>query len=289
MIDRSSDGRPTTDLRTCFVHGGRHLGSASIRGVQIAEALGCAEVPLKQFTAATAADYATVVYVKRMPAVEVMREVRRGGTRQLFDVLDNYGSWHLRSRLALLDGFIGASFTQTVALEKRHGLPAAFLPHHHCNFSESRIEPGRTPPTLGYVGDRHHWPATKWVTRSFPQYPVVVDMEHRNLHASYSGIDIGFAYRADPRKRSYNSAIKLVNYMSFGIPAVMTPESAYTEVARHGTHALFAQSKSEFGMLLGRLAKEPALRADLGAAAYEAARPYHIRHVAVLYRSYLES
>lgn len=276
-------------LKTCFVHAGVHLGSAAIRGHQIARALGCDTFPVREFTREQARGYEVVVYVKRMPAVREMEAIRRSGVRQIFDVLDNYGSWNLRRRLPYLDGFIAASLTQAVYLEARYGIRAAELPHHHCNFDERRIPAGRTPPTLGYVGDRHHWPATRWVTKRFREYPTVVDLKHRDLVETYSGIDIGFAYRTDPQKRSFNSAIKLLNYMSFGIPAVMTPESAYTEVARHGEHCLFAAGRGEFAILLAHLINDPEMRLRMGEAAFEAARPFHIRHVAERYRAYLGS
>jgi hypothetical protein len=276
-------------VKTCFVHAGLHLGSAKIRGDQIARELGCDTFLVKEFTPDQARGYDVVVYVKRLPAARVMEAIRRSGVKQVVDVLDNYSSWKLRLRLKHIDAFIAASLTQAVYLEWRYEKRAVELPHHHCNFEEQRIPAGRTPPTLGYVGDRHYWPASRWVEKRFREYPLVVDLLHHDLQDTFRAIDVGFAYRADARKRSFNSAIKLINYMSYGIASVMVPESAYTAVARHGVHCLFAHTQAEFGLLLARLAADPEMRLRLGDAAYEAARPYHIRHVAEQYREFLGS
>lgn len=52
---------------------------------------------------------------------------------------------------------------------------------------------------------------------------------------------------------------------------------------------LYAHSKAEYAMLLQHLAGDPALRRRIGDAAYEAARPFHITHVAQRYRDFLGS
>lgn len=272
--------------RTCFViHAPRRSGL--IRGVQIAAELGAETRRLGEFSPEEARGYQAVVWVKELPPVAQMEAVRRLGVRQAIDVVDNFEWSRLARRVEFADALIAANLTHRIALEERFGRPTVALPHHHCNPAEERIAPGRTPPTLGYIGRKDDWWVNWWVTRRL-DLPLVRDFKHRELRARYLSIDIGFAFRSDRQKRSYNSAVKLVNYMSYGIPAVVTPESGYLEVARHGQECLFAQSRGEFSLLLSHLAADPGLRSLLGEAAYEAARPFHIRRVAERYRRFLE-
>ena len=278
----------TRTPKTCFVYKVGHLGSARIRGIQVAKALGCNSFLLKEFTLEQAAAHEVVVYVKRMPAPSLMKAIRRRGIIQVVDPLDDYNDWRMRRRVRYIDALIGASLTHAVHLERKWKRPTTELPHHHCNFDERRIPPARLPPTLGYVGGKLHWPETRSVLKKF-SYPTVVDLEHRNLVDSYMAIDVGLGFRKHAQKTSFNSPIKLLNYMSFGIPAVVTPESGYLEVARHGEHCLFAQTKAEYRMLLARLAEDLPLRQKLGDAAWEAARPFHMRCVAERYHTFLRS
>jgi hypothetical protein len=278
-------------VRTLFVYERTGLGSAEIRGRQIAAALGADACRFTELDPARAGGYDVVVYVKRMPPPETVEAVRRGGARQVADPLDNY-KWRKVVRVAdVMDAFIGANHTHAALLESRFGRPAVRLPHHHCNFDELRITDGRTPATVGYVGDSDHWPQTRRSLRG-TDHPLVslLDGETREqLVEAYLGIDIGVGYRKNPDKARYNSAVKLVNFMSFGIPAVLSAETGYLEVGLHGSTCLFARDAAEVRLLVNRLARDPVWRRELGAAAVEAARPYHIRAVAGQYRSFLES
>lgn len=271
--------------RTAFVC--KPIGAGQIRGVQIAAALGCDVVPIGEgLTPDAVRDYDVLVYAKELPPTELMRAVHRRGARQILDVVDNY-RWRKLARCApFADALIGANLTHAVELRRRFGRPAVEIPHHHCNLEELRIPPGRTPPTLGYVGRKEEWRISARAVRKLP-YPLVSDLAHRELVATYLRIDIGFAFRKDPLKRSFNSAVKLLNYLSFGIPAVVAPESGFLEVARHGEECLFAQTPAELAMLIEHLAADPELRRRMGEAAFEAGRPFHIRCVAERYRALL--
>ncbi|MEJ2217687.1 MAG: hypothetical protein P8099_13840 [Gemmatimonadota bacterium] len=160
----------------------------------------------------------------------------------------------------------------------------------HCNFEEARI-PERSPATLGYVGDSDHWPQTRKALRNTEHRLVsLLDGETREqLVQTYLGIDIGVGFRRHSDKARYNSAVKLANFMSFGIPAVMSVETGYLEVGLHGTTCLFARDAGEMRLLVNRLVRDPVWRAEMGAAAFEAAGAYHIRNVAAQYRSFLEA
>ncbi|HKJ93484.1 MAG TPA: hypothetical protein VJ957_09955 [Longimicrobiales bacterium] len=278
-------------VRVLFVYERIGLGSAEIRGRQIAAALGADACRFTELEPTRTGGYDVVVYVKRVPPRAVMEAVRRTGPRQVLDLLDNF-KWRKVRRVAdLVDAFIGANHTHAALLESRFGRPAVRIPHHHCNFDDARVPADREPPTLGYVGDSDHWPETRKSLRGTPHRLVsLLDGETRQqLVDAYRRIDIGVSYRKNPDKARYNSAVKLVNFMSFGIPAVLSVETGYLEVGLHGRTCLFARDAPEVRLLVDRLARDPVWRREMGMAAVEAARPYHVRAVAELYRSFLES
>ena len=145
------------------------------------------------------------------------------------------------------------------------------------------------PPTLAFVGNPKHWRQNQRIVAGLA-YPVLSNPRYatrEELVELYLRADIGFAWRVEAAKRSFNSAVKLVNYRSFGIPAVLGQETGYLQVARHGEECLFAQTPRETRMLLDYLARDPDLRRRMGDAAFEAARPFHIREIVERYRSLL--
>lgn len=277
--------------KTCFVYKTAGIGSAEVRGVQVAAALGCDVMRLKHFTPDHAARYDAIVYVKWLPPPATMEAVRRRGVLQVVDALDNYSRWQFRRRAEWIDAFIASNFTHAVHLERAFGRPAVEIPHHHCNFEERRIPAGRTPPALAFVGNPKHWRQNRRMVAGL-RYPLLSSPRYatrEELVEIYLQADIGFAWRSEASKRSFNSAVKLVNYMSFGIPAVLGQETGYLQVARHGEECLFAQTLGEARMLLDHLARDADLRRRMGEAAFEAARPFHIRRVVERYRSLLST
>ncbi|HET9984611.1 MAG TPA: hypothetical protein VFQ38_13525 [Longimicrobiales bacterium] len=279
--------------RTLFVYKVSGMDTAEIRGRQIARELGCDTMRLRELTPETAARYDVVVYVKRPAERRVLEEIRRRGVRQVLDPLDNYG-WREIGRAARhLDAFIGANLTHAVHLRRRFGLPAAEIPHHHCNFDELRI-PRRTPPTLGFISTPDHWPMNRRLAER-TGYPAVSNVSRKGergferLVEAYLSVDVGFVYRMRPEKMRFNCANKLTNYMSFGIPSVLTPESGFLEYGRHGETVLYAHTKEDFVDLLRWLAADTDLRMRMSDACYDAARPFHISRIAERYREFLAS
>jgi glycosyltransferase involved in cell wall biosynthesis len=116
---------------------------------------------------------------------------------------------------------------------------------------------------------------------------ILTDFDYHDLGTSFLGTDIGFAYRKDEDKASFNSSLRVLNFMSFGIPSVLTPESAFLEVANHGEHCLFAHSKEDFLMSLHYPMGNHELRRKISENAYQKAQDYHISRVADIYRRYL--
>lgn len=279
--------------KTLFVYKRGGIDTAEIRGKQIAERLGCDAVSMRHFDVSVACRYDVVIYVKRLPGANDLAQIRRSGVRQVLDVLDNYSAWALVGKAQFLDSFIAANLTQQVHLAARYGIPAVEIPHHHCNFDSIRI-PFRTRPKLGFISTA----ATRRINEQLARktgLELVTNVSRkgedgfRKLIDDYRSIDIGFAYRMDPSKLRFNCANKLTNFMSFGIPSVLTPESGYLEYARHGETALFAHDKRDFVDLLKWLAEDDTLRLRMGDAAFEAAKPFHIDNIKLRYREFVAS
>ncbi|HYW09705.1 MAG TPA: glycosyltransferase [Longimicrobium sp.] len=280
-------------LKTAFVYKRGGVDTAEIRGRQMATALGCDLVRLADLTPEVGARYEALIYVKIPAAASVMDEIGRRGVRQFVDVLDNYGWRSLRRVAPFVDTFVGANLTHAVYLAKLTGRAAVELEHHHCNFDELRIPHGRGP-TLGFIAGQKQWPMNRRIVGRLG-YPVVHNGVRKgegafaSLIDAYMATDVGFAYRMESNKLRFNCANKLTNYMSFGIPSVLTPEGGYLEFARHGETCFYAHNKEDFALLVQHLARDPELRRRMGDAAYEAARPFHISRIAERYRDFLGS
>ena len=298
--------------RTLFVYKRGGIDTAEIRGKQISARLGCDAVPVGELTAEMGERYDVVIYVKHLPPKETMRQLRDGGTKQVLDVLDNYWGWTLppnarrilttlrvhrldrgREDVEFLDTLIAANLTQKVYLEATYGLPSVELPHHHCNFDELRI-PHRDKPVVGYIANWRHLKANARLAERAGLE--LVSNVKRNGSGGFPGLietylatDIGIAYRWEIDKMRFNCANKLTNFMSFGIPAVMTPESGHLECGRHGETVLYAYDEEDFVNFLKWLASDSRLRKRMGDACYEAAKPFHIDRIASLYADFLNA
>jgi glycosyltransferase involved in cell wall biosynthesis len=177
--------------------------------------------------------------------------------------------------------------THQAFLAQHFSVPVLAIPHHHANFNQVRITVRPGPAlTLGYVGHKDHWPASRFITKL--GYPVTTDFEFRDLERTFLDIDIGIALRKDRAKTLFNSSLKLLNFMSFGIPCVVSPELSYLEVARHGAECLYAQDEEDGRTMLKYLAGNDELRRKISDQAFSRARDFHISKIAVHYTDYLK-
>ena len=90
------------------------------------------------------------VYVKKLPPVRLMQQIRDAGVLQIVDPLDNYRWREVRRCVPFTDHFLAANQTHRAYLMREFGVPAVVIPHHHCNPDEVRIPPGREPPSRAW-------------------------------------------------------------------------------------------------------------------------------------------
>lgn len=278
--------------KTLFVYKTAGMDTAEIRGRQIALELGCDTVPLPDLTEDMALRYQVVVYVKRIPGGRTLENIRKMGVKQVFDVLDNYSRWTSRRGAPYLDAFIGANLTQAIHLQLTYKVNAVEIPHHHCNFEDLRIPKRFGSPVIGFISTPDTWAANCKLAHK-TGYAVVNNVSRKGaggfqkLIDTYMATDIGFAFRMEKNKLRFNCANKLTNFMSFGIPSVLTPESGYLEYGRHGETVMYAHTTDDFVQMIRWLGEDPALRFRMSDACYEAAKPFHIRQIADRYREFL--
>ncbi len=280
--------------RTLFVYKRAGLDTAEIRGRQIAKELGCDSVSLPELSIAVAAKYDVVIYVKRIPDADILGAVRHAGVKQVMDILDNYSERTTRRAAGFVNAFIAANLTQSIYLNLTFGNVAVEIPHHHCNFQNLRIPQRAGEPTLGFISTPDHWPQNSRLAKK-TGYRFVSNISRKGeggfdqLISTYLATDIGFTYRMDRDKLRFNCANKLTNFMSFGIPSVLTPESGYLEHGKHGETVLYAYTPDDFVRMIKWLGENQPLRQAMGDVCYEAARPYHISRIAERYRKFLSS
>jgi hypothetical protein len=280
--------------KTLFVYKRAGMDTAEIRGRQIAKELGCDSLSLPELSVAAAAKYDVVIYVKRIPDAAILEGVKKARVKQVMDVLDNYSERTIGRAAGFANAFIAANLTQAVYLNLRYGIPSVEIAHHHCNFDNLRIPKRTGRPVIGFISTPDHWPQNLRLAKK-TGYEVISNVSRKGaggfeeLIKTYLATDIGFTYRMDRDKLRFNCANKLTNFMSFGIPSVLTPESGYLEYGRHGETVLYAYTPDDFVRMIKWLGENPDLRAAMGDACYAAAAPFHISRIADRYREFLRS
>lgn len=88
--------------------------------------------------------------------------------------------------------------------------------------------------------------------------------------------------------QSQKPAVKVLNYLSLGLPVVCDSHPAYRELGENGKQLLFADTLEEWRLQLTRLLDRPTLRLELGEAAKQAAEPFSIDNTARRYVEFFE-
>jgi hypothetical protein len=88
--------------------------------------------------------------------------------------------------------------------------------------------------------------------------------------------------------QSQKPAVKVLNYMSLGLPVLCDSLPAYRELGEDGKELLFADTLDTWRAQLLRLLTDDALRFRLGEAARKAAQPYSIEGITGRYMDFFE-
>jgi hypothetical protein len=89
--------------------------------------------------------------------------------------------------------------------------------------------------------------------------------------------------------QSQKPAVKVLNYMSLGLPVICDRLPAYRELGEDNKELLFADTIDDWRVQLSRLLEDAGLRRRLGEAARKAAQPYSIDNVVGRYMDFFES
>jgi glycosyltransferase involved in cell wall biosynthesis len=87
-----------------------------------------------------------------------------------------------------------------------------------------------------------------------------------------SDFDVGVMPLPDERWARGKCALKAIQYMGIGIPAIVSPVGVNAEVVSHGETGFHAVDHAEWVEALDRLLADPALRRQQGEAAYRRVR-----------------
>lgn len=89
--------------------------------------------------------------------------------------------------------------------------------------------------------------------------------------------------------QSQKPAVKVLNYMSLGLPVVCDSLPAYRELGKDGQHLLFANTQEEWRAQILRLLDDKDLRRRLGEAARQVTGPFSIDNICRRYADFFES
>jgi len=155
-----------------------------------------------------------------------------------------------------------------------------FIPQHHCNYERARRGSGAIE-TAGVVGGRGAIRCNvKTLRRTLAGLGVAFHWcrhyaNRLDVAEFYAKLDVQIVWRTEDRP--WKNPLKLVNAMSFGIPTIAYPETAYQEVegyywpARTMADVVDAVAELRRGYDAERLIAR--------------AEEYHIEHVAKLYEA----
>lgn len=84
--------------------------------------------------------------------------------------------------------------------------------------------------------------------------------------AALSAADIGISWVPDDDWSRGKCGLKVLQYMAAGLPVVANPVGIHLEVIEHGKNGYLAQTPAQWIDAIGRLARDPNLRQQLGQA-----------------------
>lgn len=122
---------------------------------------------------------------------------------------------------------------------------------------------GRPDVELRFIGGREYdLPGVR-----FTNVPWTADTEVEQLRQ----LDVGLLPVLETEWSKRKFFMKIIQYMSLGIPPICTPIGANTEVVQHGSNGLFARTDADWDRELRRLIVDPSLRHEIGERAAQTA------------------
>lgn len=85
--------------------------------------------------------------------------------------------------------------------------------------------------------------------------------------AEIAGADVGVSWLPDDRWSRGKCGLKVLQYMAAGLPVVANRVGVHGEIVVDGVTGILADTPDEWQQAIGRLARDPNLRARMGAAA----------------------
>jgi glycosyltransferase involved in cell wall biosynthesis len=125
-------------------------------------------------------------------------------------------------------------------------------------------------PWLEQIGEQHAGLQLKLICNSFLQLrnmPVVNCLWSEATEAAeLAAADIGISWLPDDPWSQGKCGLKVLQYMAAGLPVVANPVGIQTDMVRHGETGYLADTPAQWSEAIGRLAREPALRRQMGEA-----------------------
>jgi hypothetical protein len=233
-------------------------------------------------------------------------KVKQKGSTVVFDIVDSKKSWlEYKSNI---DFVIAGSDVHIQHIRSNFSGECLRIPHvitNTCdNFKlqfrkslESEIK------TIGYIGT----PKTFTDPNDFHNYCVSNDMKwlmgmptvtaNNNIQMT-TCVDLGCIYYTHEKQRfggtvtSTKPATKLMNFFSFGIPALFTHYDSYVEeIVRYGYHDLLwclCNSKHSMFDKIKILRRDNSFYKSLGDQSFELSRNFHVSKIEEIYKPLLQ-
>lgn len=222
-------------MRILITGKGGKSGSWQIRGLQLGEAIGAEIQPLAEPSDCRSAD--VVIVVKRTPA-SVLQAITASGKPWVLDIVDGWPqpcTWGEIDACAWLKGTLGhlqptAVVFGTRRMQQDSGFagPSLVLPHHAWP-KYKPVSIRQSVQAVGYEGDIRY--LGRW------QRILETECDRRGWKFEVNGdmqrVDIGVALRDNGGypARWWKPGTKLANLQALGLPALVSPESGYNEIA----------------------------------------------------------
>jgi glycosyltransferase involved in cell wall biosynthesis len=126
-------------------------------------------------------------------------------------------------------------------------------------------------PLLDAIGHRVPGVRLKLICDRFFRIPSLPILEttwaEETEAAEIAAADIGISWVPDDPWSRGKCGLKILQYMAAGLPVVTNPVGVHPELVRHGETGFLASSESDWAEAIGILARDSALRRDMGTAA----------------------